>query len=183
MSEMSGHRHRSPCVEAGRLSKPNTPLRVFHVDDNPDDHLLLKSAAEIAGVPFTWDVAESADAAIFYLRTLLAVEGKGSLVWPDFVVLDVSLPRGGGLKVLEFIRSNPGLNSLRVVVLSGSNAPEMLEQAYALGANSVLLKPTAFRDLVKLAASLDQAWSTTLRLCANVSPEVDPMDLLVRSGR
>src|SRR5262249_29227806 len=133
------------------------PLHVFHVDDSPDDHLLLKAAAETAGAPFSWDVAENADSAIFYLRTLLALDGQSPLLWPDIVLLDFSLPQGGGLKVLEFIRSIPELNSLRVVVLSGNNAPGILQQAYLLGANSVLLKPQAFRDLVKLAASLHAA--------------------------
>src|SRR5882724_11962453 len=134
---MSARRHRSPCVEAACLSPLNSaPLHVFHVDDNLDDHLLLKSAAEMAQVSFTWDVAESADTAIFYLRTLVALGEKGSLRWPDLVLLDVLLPHGGGFKVLEFIRSQPELSSLRVVVLSGSNAPGVLEQASAMGANS-----------------------------------------------
>lgn len=173
MLEMSARRHKSSSIEAGHLVKGNSPLHVFHVDDNPDDHLLLKSAAEIAGLPFTWDVAESADTAIFYLRALVAVEGNGSLTWPDLVLLDVALPQGGGLKVLEFIRSNQKLASLQVIVLSGSNAPETLEQAYAQGADSVLLKPTAFRDLVKLAASLHDA-TTTAR---TVAPSVSRFDL------
>jgi CheY-like chemotaxis protein len=181
MLEMSSPRHRSS-VEVRHLPEANTPLHVFHVDDNPDDHLLLKSAAEIAGLPFTWDVAESADTAIFYLCALVAVEGKGSLVRPDLVLLDVALPQGGGLKVLKFIRSNPRLNSLRVIVFSGSNAPETLEQAYVHGADSVLLKPAAFADLVKLAASLHNGRKTARKVAPGVS-RVDQNPLLVGPAR
>jgi CheY-like chemotaxis protein len=148
---------------------PST-LHVFHVDDSVDDHLLLKTAAEMAQVPFSWDVAESADTAIFYLHALLALGGNGPLKWPDLVLLDVSIPQGGGFKVLEFIRSNPGLKKLRVVVLSGTDAPWVLDQACVLGANSVLQKPTAFRDLVKLAASLHAAWSPAARTPPEASP-------------
>lgn len=155
----------------------HAPLHVFHVDDSPDDHLLLKAAAEAAEVPFSWDVAESADTAIFYLRTLLALGRHGMLQWPDLVLLDVSLPEGGGLKVLEFIRSIPDLNPLRVVVLSGSSAPGVLEQAYLLGANSVLLKPSTFRELVKLATSLHAAWSAARRLSPEASAKADPINL------
>jgi CheY-like chemotaxis protein len=181
---MSARRHRSPCDEEGRLPLLRaSPLHVFHVDDSPDDHLLLKAAAETAEVPITWDVAESADTAIFYLRTLLVVEGNGSLMWPDVVLLDVSLPQGSGLKVLEFIRSNPGLSSLPVVVLSGSNEPGMLEQAFALGADSVLLKPSNFRDLVKIAACLHRTWRTSRRLDPNISPFVNLIDPMVPPGR
>jgi CheY-like chemotaxis protein len=159
------------------------PLHVFHVDDSPDDHLLLKAAAETAGVPFSWDVAENADSAIFHLRTLLALAGKSPLLWPDIVLLDVSLPQGGGLKVLEFIRSVPGLTSLRVVVLSGSNAPGILQQAYLLGANSVLLKPQAFRDLVKLAGSLHAAWSAARRLAPEINPPSEVLNLAAHPAR
>lgn len=177
---MSARRHRSPCVKASRLPSRRPPLHIFHVDDNPDDHLLLKAAAEMAQMKFTWDVAESADSAIFYLKALLALEGKSSQMWPDLVLLDVSLPQGGGLRVLEFIRSIPELNSLRVVVLSGCNAPGVLEQAYVLGANSVLLKPSAFRDLVKLAASLRATWSASRRISPSISPVVEASHLTVR---
>jgi len=159
------------------LNAAEAVLHVFHVEDNADDHLLLKAAAEMAQVNFSWEVAESADTAIFYLSTLLALDGQSSLKWPDLVLLDVSLPQGGGLKVLEFIRSKPELNSLRVVVLSGSSAPGVLERAYELGANSVLLKPVAFRQLVKLAESLHAAWRLARRLSPEVSPIVDESHL------
>jgi CheY-like chemotaxis protein len=154
-------------------------LHVFHVDDSVDDHLLLKAAAEMAQVSFSWEVAECADTAIFYLRTLLALGEKGSLRWPDLALLDVSLPQGGGLKVLEFIRSNAELNSLRVVVLSGTTAPGVLEQAYELGANAVLVKPAAFRDLVKVAASL-HATCAARGLSSELSPVADAIHLTAR---
>lgn len=182
---MSARRQKAPGDNLASLSCftiPPTPLHVFHVDDSPDDHLLLKAAAETAQVQFSWDVADTADAAIFYLRALIALDGKSSLTWPDLVLLDVSLPHGGGLKVLEFIRSIPTLNSLRVVVLSGSNAPGVLQQAYLLGANSVLLKPPAFRDLVKLAASLHAAWSAARRLAPEVHPAADILNLAANPG-
>jgi CheY-like chemotaxis protein len=177
---MSARRQKTAGEDPGSLSSFTTaaPLHVFHVDDSPDDHLLLKAAAETAQVSFSWDVAETVDAAIFYLRTLIALDGKSPLAWPDLVLLDVSLPQGGGLKVLEFVRSVPALNSLRVVVLSGRNAPGILQQAYLLGANSVLLKPSTFRELVKLAASLHAAWSTARRLAPEINPPADLLNLV-----
>jgi CheY-like chemotaxis protein len=180
MSARSHQAHNAEAFSLSALEASDSSLHVFHVDDSVDDHLLLKAAAEMAHASFTWDVAESADTAIFYLRTLLALNGKGSLKWPDLVLLDVSLPQGGGFKVLEFIRSHPNLNSLRVVVLSGSSAPRILEQAYALGADSVLLKPGAFRDLVKLAASLHATWSAARRLSPEFGPLADVIHLTVR---
>jgi CheY-like chemotaxis protein len=180
---MSARRHQTSGDKSPSLfgiSGVDSPLHVFHVEDNIDDHLLLKAAAEVAQVNFSWEVAECADAAILFLGTLLALEGQSSLKWPDLVLLDVSLPQGGGFKVLEFIRSKPELNALRIVVLSGSNAPGVLERAYELGANSVLLKPVAFRELVKLADSLHAAWRVARRLSPAVSPIIDQRHLTAR---
>src|SRR5436190_3320747 len=162
-SNMSARCDKPQGEEAFAFSTVETvssTVHVLHVDDSADDHLLLKAAAEMAQAPFSWEVAESADTAIFYLRTLAALGNRGSLRWPDLVLLDISLPQGGGFKVLEFIRSNPKLKALSVVVLSGSDGPGISEQAYALGADSVLSKPGSFRQLVKLAASLHARWFT-----------------------
>jgi len=173
---MSARRHSTPTDEASSvcaIEPSQSTLHVFHIDDSTDDHLLLKAAAEFANVPFTWDVAESADVAIFYLRALLELREKHFVRWPDLVLLDVSLPRGGGFKVLKFIREIPELSTLPVVVLSGSDEPGIPEQAYQLGANSVFSKPAAFRDLVKLTVSLHATSSATRRLSADVSPIAD----------
>jgi CheY-like chemotaxis protein len=154
-----------------------SPVHVLHVDDSADDHLLLKAAAEMAQVPFSWEVAESADTAIFYLRTLAALGSSGSLRWPDLVLLDVSLPQGSGFKVLEFIRSNPKLQSLGVVVLSGSDAPGISEQAYAFGADSVFIKPGSLRQLVTLAASLHATWSAARKFSSANNPATGAIHL------
>lgn len=160
MSARCGKPQNEEAFDFPRVDGVSSTVHVLHVDDSVDDHLLLKAAAEMAQVPFSWEVAESADTAIFYLRTLAALGSGGSLPWPDLVLLDVSLPQGGGFKVLEFIRSNAKLKALGVVVLSGSEAPGISERAYALGANSVLIKPGSFRELVKLAGSLHAKWRT-----------------------
>jgi CheY-like chemotaxis protein len=173
---MGARRDRPGGDETPLAAMPQTAastLHVFHVDDSVDDHLLLKAAAEMAEVPFSWEVAESVDTAIFYLSALLALEETGPLKWPDLVLLDISLPHGGGFKVLQFIRSNPKLNSVRVIVLSGSDRPGILEEGYALGADSALLKPGSFRELVKLAVSLYAARGTARPLSLNLSPAVD----------
>jgi len=144
------------------------PLRILLVEDERDVAEMYKVRLELDG-----------------LAVKVASTGAKALILigserPDLVLLDVLLPHGGGFKVLEFIRSQPKLSSLRVIVLSGSNAPGVLEQASAMGANSVLLKPGAFRDLVNLAASLHATWSTARRLSPESSPPGDVIHLTAR---
>lgn len=59
---------------------------------------------------------------------------------PDFVVLDVRLPRLGGLEVLSVLRSNPQTREIPVIILSNVGDPEMLERGSDLGALEFMIK-------------------------------------------
>lgn len=74
------------------------------------------------------------------------------------ILLDTALPRRSGLEVLEWIRKQPELNRIPVVMLTSSVNPEDVNRAYCLGASSYLIKPTDFNDLVELAFGLKGYW-------------------------
>src|SRR5438477_1947333 len=93
-------------------------LLVFHINDNTDDQVLLQAACSEANVPFQWQVAESAERGISYLQSLLVLSRTRVVRWPDLVVLDLVLPGGTGLAVLEFIRHTPKLEPLPVIILT-----------------------------------------------------------------
>ena len=82
---------------------------------------------------------------------------------PDLVVLDVVMPGGTGLKVLEHIRATPTLSPLPVVIFTGHASVAIQEAAARLGANSFYEKPTSFTDLVQLVSVLYKIWSTARR--------------------
>ena len=73
---------------------------------------------------------------------------RGQHPLPALVLLDLKLPRRSGLEVLRWIRSQPHLATMPVVVLTSSSEGEDIQKAYALGANSYLQKPVAFNGLV-----------------------------------
>jgi len=62
---------------------------------------------------------------------------------PALVILDLKMPRLNGLEVLEWIRKQPALRCLPVLMFSSSNRREDIENAYALGANGFLVKPAS----------------------------------------
>ena len=135
-------------------SLPRRPLLVFHVDDNNDDHLLFQTATEEAKLPMVWQAAASAEKAITHLENLLMLSRTERVHWPDLLVLDVVLPGGSGLKVLEFVRSKPELRYLPVVVLTGSFNPAIAEKSLMLGADAFLDKPLSFEKILTLVTSL-----------------------------
>jgi CheY-like chemotaxis protein len=146
---------------AALLLRPD--LLVFHVNDSTDDQVLFQAACKNARVPFQWHVAESAQRGISYLESLVNMSRQHAVRWPDLVVLDIVMPDASGFKVLEYIRSNPKLRPLPVVIFTGCATPERMKEAYNLGANAFHEKPGTFADTVKLIGCLYTTWSSAKR--------------------
>lgn len=81
---------------------------------------------------------------------------------PEFVLLDLRMPRKGGFEALRWIRSMSGVNALPVVVLSSSALPEDVELATALGATSYVVKPGSYQELCRMVAELLARFGITL---------------------
>jgi len=146
-----------------RTEQAKPTLLVFHIDDSTDDQVLFQAACKHAQVPFSWHVADSAEKAISYLKTLVTLNQTQSVRWPDIVVLDIAMPGESGLAVLEYMRKTPELRLLPVIIFSGHPEPKLIDEAYRLGANSFLAKPVKFEQTVELVGSLYSAWVTAKR--------------------
>jgi len=68
------------------------------------------------------------------------------------------LPKKSGLEVLAWVRRQPELKRLPVVMLTSSSQPEDINHAYDLAANSYLVKPANFEQLIELARVIDTYW-------------------------
>jgi len=73
---------------------------------------------------------------------------------PSLVITDLKMPRKSGFDVISWIRTQPRLSTLPVVVLSASNEPADVDRALSLGANGYFVKPHLLADLLELAKSL-----------------------------
>src|SRR5438876_10909810 len=89
--------------------KPKPTLLVFHINDSTDDQVLFQAACKHAKVPFLWHVADSAEKAISYLKSLVELNRTHSVRWPDIVVLDIAMPGESGFTVLEYMKATPEL--------------------------------------------------------------------------
>lgn len=67
---------------------------------------------------------------------------------PDAIVMDLAMPNGDGLYVLECLRTNPSTANIPIVMLSGMRDPSLKRQAFDQGADAFLNKPVAFTDLI-----------------------------------
>lgn len=144
------------------------PGTILLIEDNPDHALLIQAALEAAGWPAPMSVISDGAQAIEYVRWHGPAGGYGL---PSLVVLDLKLPKVGGLEVLRLMRATPGWRQVPVVVLTTSNHPADREACLAGGASLYLSKISALNgsmaDLVQ-AVTQSQTWGPG-------APQTDPL--------
>jgi CheY-like chemotaxis protein len=136
---------------------------VLIVEDNPDDVLLTKRALERNRLANEIEVAEDGQAALDYLLGREGEEWQRPL--PQLILLDLQLPKVGGIDVLKQIRSNERTRRLPVVVLTSSDEEQDVVQSYDLGANSYIRKPVDFERVQEAINQLGLYW-----LVMNIPP-------------
>ncbi len=132
--------------------------RILVVEDNPDDAFFLERAFRKAGVAGFDRVLGNGVDAIAYLSGGGSFADREIHPLPSHVVLDLKIPKVSGLEVLGWIREQPELRGLRVVVLSSSGERRDLEQAEALGVDGYFIKPTGSVELVEIVREIVRRW-------------------------
>jgi CheY-like chemotaxis protein len=131
-------------------------LRVLLVDDDEDHVFLVRRAlADLAGVEVAVEVAGDGEQAMARLaRARFAPGGP-----PQLVLLDLKMPRMGGLEVLGRIRGGEATQRLPVVVLTSSERPEDREEALRQGATWFVCKPTEGHRFRAEVQQLAERWA------------------------
>jgi CheY-like chemotaxis protein len=133
---------------------------ILLAEDNPDDVFLIQRAFRKANLACPMQVVEDGEAAVAYLT------GQGSYIdrnfhpLPGLMLLDLKMPRKSGLEILEWVRQQPGLKRLPIVVLTSSKESTDINRAYDLGVNSYLIKPVSFDALLEMVKTLGLYWMT-----------------------
>jgi CheY-like chemotaxis protein len=130
---------------------------ILVVEDREDDILLIRRAFEWASVPNPTQVVRDGEA-IAYLIGEGKYANRDEYPLPILVLLDLKLPRKDGFEVLSWIRRQPGIRSIPVVVLTSSNQIRDVNRAYQLGANSFFVKELDFQGTVDLSKLLQSYW-------------------------
>lgn len=131
---------------------------ILLVEDNPNDILFIQRAFQQANLINPLRVVRDGDLAVSYLAGEAEFGDRTQHPIPALILLDLKLPRRSGLEVLAWIRQQPLLRRIPVVMLTSSREGVDVDQAYELGVNSYLLKPVKFEDLIKMIETLDAYW-------------------------
>src|SRR5262249_28304466 len=114
---------------------------ILIADDSEKDLATIRTAFAKALVPNPILTVNSGDDAIAYLNGEAPYANRSDFPLPKLLLLDLKMPGTDGFEVLRWLRQQPGLGSLRVLVLAGSDEITDINRAYRLGANSFLVKP------------------------------------------
>ncbi len=131
---------------------------ILLVEDDPNDVFLIQRAFRKANLVKPIQVVQDGEAAVQYLSGHSYYGDRDRYPMPTLILLDLKLPRRSGLEVLEWLRQQPQLKRLLVVVLTSSKENSDLNRAYDLGVNSYLVKPVSFDGLLEMVKSLNQYW-------------------------
>ena len=139
---------------------PETQV-ILLVEDREDDVILILNAFRRANVPNPMHVVRHGEEAIHYLAGKGKYAVRSEYPLPTLVLLDLKMPLVDGFEVLRWIRSQPSLSNLVVVVLTSSEQMRDVNRAYQLGANSFLIKPMDFENAIALSSMIRDYWLRT----------------------
>jgi len=131
---------------------------ILVAEDDKTDALFLERAFVKVGVPTTLQFVRDGQEVIDYLLGKAQFADRLVHPGPDLLLLDLKMPRVDGFQVLDWIRQQPRLKRLPVIVFSSSGQDKDINRAYDLGANSYLVKPHATEDLLVLVEKLKDYW-------------------------
>ncbi len=132
---------------------------ILLAEDDPNDTLLIKRAFQKAGLGGILKTVSDGDQAIDYLRGVNDFADRAKFPLPFLLLLDLKMPGTNGFEVLQWLRGQPDFKRLLVVVLTSSNLQADVDRAYDLGANSYLVKPVEFNEMVNMIQRFEAYWA------------------------
>jgi two-component system, chemotaxis family, response regulator Rcp1 len=134
---------------------------VLLVEDSPGDVRLTQEAFRGADPQIDLRVAVDGVEAMAYLRR----EGAHiDASRPDFILLDLNLPKMDGREVLAHIKEDADLKTIPTVILTTSDAEADIVTSYKLQANCYLSKPVQLEEFESLVKSINDFWLTRVKL-------------------
>lgn len=137
------------------------PVEILLVEDNQPDVELTMEALEENKVRNNLHVVSDGEAAMDFLFKRAPYTGVPR---PDLILLDLNLPRKDGREVLAEVKSDAGLKTIPVVILTTSQAEEDILRSYQLQANCYVTKPVKLSEFIKVVQSIDNFWLSIVEL-------------------
>jgi two-component system, response regulator len=136
----------------------NTAIEILLVEDNINDAELTIRALHKKNIANNIIHLKDGASALDFLFGKGAFEQRNIHNKPRLILLDLKMPKVDGIEVLRIIKTVELTKKIPVVVLTSSRENPDIERAYALGANSYIVKPVDFEGFSKAIADLGFYW-------------------------
>jgi|SRR3954466_1321475 two-component system response regulator len=135
---------------------------IIVADDDTDDQFMLKEA--FSSLNFDREICsvENGEELLDFLNK----KGKynvASLPIPKLILLDLNMPKIDGRQCLRMIKANKEFSKIPIIIFSTSNNPEDISQSYELGANSYIIKPYSYNELVEIIDIIKKYWFSIVK--------------------
>lgn len=131
---------------------------ILLVEDRAEDAELTMMALEQHHISNKIIWVKDGQEALDYLFCKGQYADRVKTAIPKLVLLDLNMPKVGGIEVLKQIRSNPITKKITVVILTTSKEEYDISTAYEIGVNSYIVKPVQFDDFTETVKNLGMYW-------------------------
>jgi CheY-like chemotaxis protein len=130
---------------------------ILVAEDSEDDRFMYGRALEKIGLKNVRFVPDGEEA-IAYLRAEGKYADRNEYPFPNWLIVDLKMPRKGGFEVLEWVRAHPECSVIPAIVMTSSMIPADVKRAYEIGVNTFFSKPHSQAELVSLFQGILDYW-------------------------
>lgn len=145
-------------MNAISVDRDSEPVGIIVAEDNEFDRMILQEAFEELGMNVALRFVRHGEELLELLHGTEASTAAEAKARPLIVIMDLNMPRMDGNEALRRIRQDTRLRRLPVVILSTSDNPKQITEAYDNGANAFMTKPGRFEDMVTMLRSFRSFW-------------------------
>lgn len=143
------------------------PITILMADDDAEDRQLTKEAFEENCLSNDLRFVENGEEMLDYLNRRGKFTDPKTSPRPGLILLDLNMPRMDGREALREMKADPRFKSIRVVVMTTSQADEDIAHSYNLSASSYIMKPVTFARLLDVVRVLGRYWLEIVQLPDN----------------
>ena len=146
---------------------PGYSKAILLVEDDPTEVRLLQEALNGVPIPIHLHVVHEGREALAFLRHEAPYQNAPR---PALILLSLKLPGMSGEQLLAVLKRDPALQTIPAIVLTNSLSPQSIQQSYELGANSYIIKPFGFTQLVEVMHAIVVYWLQVVTQAPSSTP-------------
>ncbi len=136
------------------------PKTILYAEDDENDVFLMERAFRMLQIANPLELVTDGKAAMAFLAGTTPYENRKV---PGLLLLDLSMPGKHGLEILKWLKTQPALTDLPVIVLTSSNQESDIHRSYLLGAQGYIIKPGDPNELLRIVKMIKEYWLSDYR--------------------